>query len=104
MGLAAFGAHALKGRVAADALEVWKTASSFHLLHSVALAGIASSAPRNAPMPLAAKLMVAGMALFSGSLYLLVLTDVKKLGAVTPIGGLLLMAGWVAFALDDRHA
>lgn len=91
--LGAFGAHALKGRDPAM-LDIWKTAASYHLVHSAALL-VASSHP--SPWP--ATLFSGGLVLFSGSLYALVLTDAKWLGAVTPLGGLLLTGGWLALLL-----
>jgi len=93
----AFGAHGLKARVGADLLDVWQTAAHYHLLHSVALLALAlfaSISGRSIHLP--ASLFGAGILIFSGSLYLLVLTDTRALGAVTPIGGLLLIAGWLS--------
>ncbi len=95
--LGAFGAHALKG-IDPALLSTWSTASSYHLAHSIVLLHAASRNPAGA----AGKLLAGGIALFSGSLYLLVLTRVKALGAITPIGGLLLAAGWAALALENR--
>jgi uncharacterized membrane protein YgdD (TMEM256/DUF423 family) len=91
--LGAFGAHALKG-IDPALLSTWSTASQYHLVHSVVLL---FSSTRSV---LATRLLTAGVLTFSGSLYLLVLTRVKILGAVTPIGGLLLAAGWAALAFD----
>jgi uncharacterized membrane protein YgdD (TMEM256/DUF423 family) len=93
--LGAFGAHAL-ARYTQDpkALSTWQTAASYHLLHSAVMLHAATQ--RNA---LACKLLGAGIVLFSGSLYALTLTGQKWLGPVTPVGGLLLTAGWVALAL-----
>ena len=98
--LAAFGAHGLKGKVAPEMLETWKTAAHFHLVQSVALLALAKGAAASAAPTTAFKLMAAGTAVFSGSLYLLVLTDVKKLGAITPIGGVLMIMGWLALVLE----
>jgi uncharacterized membrane protein YgdD (TMEM256/DUF423 family) len=94
--LGAFGAHGLKERVDAVALGWWDTGSRYHLIHAVAIALVAAhpAAPR-----LAGWLFVAGIALFSGSLYAMTLTGVRGLGAVTPLGGLCLIAGWIALAL-----
>ena len=91
--LGAFGAHALKG-IEPALLATWSTASQYHLIHSVALL---YSSTRS---PLATRLLTAGIFIFSGSLYLLVLTRAKFLGALTPVGGLLLAAGWAALAVD----
>jgi uncharacterized membrane protein YgdD (TMEM256/DUF423 family) len=94
--LGAFGAHGLK-RVVDDPhlLEVWDTGARYHLVHAVAL--LALSAVPNPP-PWTARLWGAGVVVFSGSLYVLALTDQRWLGAITPIGGVLLIAGWVSLA------
>ena len=80
----AFGAHALADD---PRLEIWKTAALYHLVHAVVL----TRAPR-----VASWLFTAGILLFSGSLYALVLLEQPILGAVTPFGGILLIAGWLA--------
>jgi uncharacterized membrane protein YgdD (TMEM256/DUF423 family) len=96
----AFGAHALKDLLERhQALDYWKTAVLYHLAHAVALLFVAS---RN-PLPLAAwVLFVVGIVLFSGSLYLMAITQWRWLGPVTPLGGLCLLAGWIALALKAR--
>jgi uncharacterized membrane protein YgdD (TMEM256/DUF423 family) len=95
--LGAFGAHGLKGHVEPALLTTWKTAAGYHLTHSVALAAIASDRGGVAP-----KLLITGVTIFSGSLYLLVLTGIAWLGAITPLGGLCLIAGWLALAWQHR--
>jgi uncharacterized membrane protein YgdD (TMEM256/DUF423 family) len=102
--LGAFGAHALRGRVAPEMIEVWKTGVLYHLLHTLALLAVAALGAKVARPRLVAGLFLAGIAIFSGSLYLLVLTDVRVLGAVTPLGGLSLMAGWITLAISARRA
>lgn len=98
----AFGAHGLKGRLTAEQLGSWSTASQYHLLHSVALLALALYALQSGrEIRLPGSLFVSGMALFSGSIYLLLLTadlpfQLKWLGPVTPLGGLLLVAGWLS--------
>jgi uncharacterized membrane protein YgdD (TMEM256/DUF423 family) len=92
--LGAFGAHGLKAvwAVRPEGLETWKTAVLYHLLHSVAmlvLAGQGARANRGAWW-----LMLAGTAVFSGSLYLLATQGWKALGPATPLGGVFLLAGW----------
>lgn len=97
VGLGAFGAHALKGALQTnDTTEVWKTAVLYHFVHALALLVLAvlPGASRAA-----AGLFLAGIVLFSGSLYLLALTNIKWLGAVTPLGGLCFLAGWLALIL-----
>ena len=102
--LGAFGAHALRGRVAPEMIEVWRTGVLYHLLHTLALLAVAALGPKVTRPQLVAGLFLAGIAIFSGSLYLLVLTDVRVLGAVTPLGGLAFMAGWIALAISARRA
>lgn len=96
--LGAFGAHALRGRLAPTDLAVFETAVRYQLIHTVALFGVGVWMGEKASRWLgwAARLFVAGIAIFSGSLYLLVLLDLRWLGAVTPFGGVALIAGWLA--------
>jgi uncharacterized membrane protein YgdD (TMEM256/DUF423 family) len=99
--LGAFGAHALKARFTADALAVWQTAVLYHGWHALALVAVGLAMLQRGSVPgfaWAAWLFAAGIVLFSGSLYALALTGVRGLGAVTPAGGLALLAGWLAFA------
>jgi uncharacterized membrane protein YgdD (TMEM256/DUF423 family) len=98
--LGAFGAHGLRERLAPGMLEVYKTGVLYHLLHAVALLAVALGAERLARPRAVATLFALGVAIFSGSLYALALTGVGTLGAITPIGGLLLMAGWVTLAIN----
>jgi uncharacterized membrane protein YgdD (TMEM256/DUF423 family) len=96
----AFGAHGLEGRVTPDLLEIWRTAAHYHLVHAVALLGVAWVVDRGVRgAAVAGWLLVVGVAVFSGSLYLLTLTGVRTLGAITPIGGVALIAGWVVLAV-----
>ena len=100
----AFGAHALKTRLDPDALSAFDTAARYQLLHALALLGsawVAQQWPGRAASA-SAGLFAAGIVLFSGSLYALSLSGVRALGAITPIGGLLLLLGWVALALAAR--
>ncbi len=89
----AFGAHALSGRVPAPRLATFETAARYQLVHAAVLLALAL-APT--PRPLTQRLLTAGVCVFSGSLYLLVLLDLPWLGAVTPLGGALLIAGWLS--------
>ena len=92
----AFAAHGLKSRLAADYLVVFQTGVHYQLIHALALFGVALLA-LHAPSRLlvaAGRLFVLGILLFSGSLYLLSLTGVGKLGIITPIGGTAFLAGW----------
>jgi uncharacterized membrane protein YgdD (TMEM256/DUF423 family) len=93
----AFGAHGLRTRVSPDQVASWMTASQYHLLHSVVLLALALFALQTGKsVRLPAGLFAAGIVLFSGSIYGLVLGSQRWLGPVTPLGGLLLMAGWVS--------
>lgn len=94
--LGAFGAHGLKSRVTdAHLLEVWDTAARYHLVHAVALVALGALA---APPRATGWLWLVGIALFSGSLYAMTLTGVRALGAITPLGGVAFIAGWVWLA------
>ncbi len=97
----AFGAHGLEGRVDARGLEIWKTAVLYHALHALVLLALALRPPvARGPF----RCFAAGIAIFSGSLYLLVLTGQKWLGAITPLGGLVLLAGWLWLAIRPPEA
>jgi uncharacterized membrane protein YgdD (TMEM256/DUF423 family) len=100
VGLGAFGAHGLKSRVTADLLAVFETAARYHLIHALALVAVAWAAERypGACATAAGWLFLAGIVLFSGSLYALVLTGLRGLGAITPLGGLAFIAGWILLA------
>jgi uncharacterized membrane protein YgdD (TMEM256/DUF423 family) len=105
--LGAFGAHALKTRVDPAMLAVFDTAVRYHLTHALALLAVAWASERwpGTSSTAAGWLFTAGIVIFSGSLYVMVLTGARWLGAVTPIGGLALIAGWCVLALAAlRHA
>ncbi len=89
----AFAAHGLKARLSADALAVFETGARYHMYHALAMALAGLMAARRAAIA-----FLAGIVLFSGSLYLLALTGVTLLGAVTPVGGLCFIAGWALLA------
>ena len=97
----AFGAHALKSRLAPDLMTTWQTAVLYHALHALALLGIGLLMfhwPERGDLALAGWLMIAGIVLFSGSLYLLALTGNRALGAITPFGGIAFLIGWLVLA------
>lgn len=96
----AFGAHALRDRLAADLLDTFDTAVRYHLIHAVALmlAAWATSRWPGTASTAAGWLFVAGTVLFSGSLYALSLTGIRALGAITPFGGVAFILGWLALA------
>ncbi|NBD38594.1 MAG: DUF423 domain-containing protein [Verrucomicrobia bacterium] len=97
VGLGAFGAHGLEDFLTESGRrETWNTAVLYHMVHSVVLLLLAMAATWR---PKTWGLVFAGIALFAGSLYLLCLTQATWLGAVTPVGGLLLIAGWLSLLL-----
>jgi uncharacterized membrane protein YgdD (TMEM256/DUF423 family) len=98
----AFGAHALRARLSADSVQVFETGARYQMYHALALLFVAWAATRwpTSPVRAAGWLFVGGTVLFTGSLYALSLTGggARWLGAVTPLGGLLFLAGWLALA------
>lgn len=94
--LGAFGAHALRDRLAPAMLQVWNTAVLYHMLHAVALFALGLYGKTSgADVKVGGSLLTAGVLVFSGSLYALALTGIKPLGAITPLGGVLFLAGWL---------
>ena len=99
--LGAFGAHALKARLSADALSAFQTAVQYQMMHSLALIAVGLWLVRHPDDMLARYAALAfcfGILFFSGSLYGLTLGGPRWLGPVTPIGGMLFVAGWLLFA------
>ena len=97
----AFGAHALKARLAPELLQVYKTGVEYHFYHALGLILVGLAAfhlPQSVWLRAAGWAMLAGIVLFSGSLYLLALTGITRLGAITPLGGLGFIAAWGLFA------
>jgi len=97
----AFGAHALRARLPAEDLATFETAVRYQMYHALAMLAVAwvlTMAPDSVPARWAGWLFLAGSLVFSGSLYLLVLTDTRWLGAVTPLGGVAFIAGWLCLA------
>jgi uncharacterized membrane protein YgdD (TMEM256/DUF423 family) len=98
--LGAFGAHALKPMLASfGTADVWVTAVQYQLVHSVALLALAAAGRAS---QLVTWLWVAGVVVFSGSLYLYASSGVRWLGAITPLGGVALLAGWLILLLRGR--
>lgn len=98
--LGAFGAHGLKGMVSAELLQVFETGVRYQVYHGLALLALGMyPQQRRAP-----GWLLAGAAIFSLSLYLMTFTGLRWLGAVTPLGGVLMLVGWVLAALDFRTA
>jgi uncharacterized membrane protein YgdD (TMEM256/DUF423 family) len=98
----AFGVHGLAGRVDAQALSIFQTGAQYHLIHALAtvLAALAARGARARLANVAAALFTAGVVLFSGSLYFLVLAHSDALVLATPVGGLAFLAGWAALAVS----
>ena len=96
----AFGAHGLREIVSADRLVVWETAARYQMYHALGLLIVAYLAAQKSagPARLGGWLFVVGTILFSGSLYALTLTGITILGAITPLGGLAFIAGWLVLA------
>ena len=96
----AFAAHGLQGRIDAHALGVFETGARYHMYHALAM-GLAALAMRGAaaqPAQYAAVFFLGGILLFSGSLYILALTDVRAVAIVTPLGGVAFLIGWALLA------
>ncbi len=96
----AFAAHALRQRLSSDMLSVFETGTRYQMYHALALLAVAWTATRHTGVAacFAGWCFVAGTVLFSGSLYLLALTGARMVGAVTPLGGLTLLLGWLSLA------
>lgn len=100
----AFGAHALRERVEPRLLEVFETAARYQMYHALALFAVAWMVGQGGraagPATTSGWLFVAGTLLFSGSLYAMTFTGIRALGAITPLGGLCFIAGWLLLALS----
>ncbi len=101
VGLGAFGAHAMRGKISDYCLEVYKTGVLYQFIHALGLFVVAwlSTISQNPKINAAGFLMVVGIILFSGSLYLLSVTGIKWFGAITPFGGLSFLAAWCCLIL-----
>jgi uncharacterized membrane protein YgdD (TMEM256/DUF423 family) len=98
VGLGAFGAHGLEGKLEPKYLETWKTGVTYQMFHAtgILIVGVLlGKLPANALLSWSGWLMVIGIILFSGSLYVLSLTKISILGAVTPLGGVAFLAAWI---------
>lgn len=97
----AFGAHGLRGRLSADLLEIFEIAVRYQMYHALALLGVSLAMghlPNSSQLNLAGWFFTAGIFIFSGSLYVLALSSTRWLGAITPIGGVSFLAGWLCLA------
>ena len=106
VGFGAFGAHGLRGRLTPEMLAVFETGVRYQMYHALALLLVAALAPHmpGKAMAVAGWLFIAGIAIFSGSLYLLSVTGVTVLGAITPIGGVAFLAGWAVLIVTGLRA
>ena len=104
----AFGAHALRGRLDAGSLDIYRTAVEYHFFHALGILAVASLARSGAITPAAQTrvgwLLLIGIVIFCGSLYTLAISGVRILGAITPIGGVAFIAGWVLLAYEAMRA
>ncbi|MDQ0170854.1 DUF423 domain-containing protein [Paenibacillus tundrae] len=101
--IGAFGAHIVKEHIDAKALATYETGVQYHMIHAVALLIVGLTAGQlgeSTKLRWSARLLLIGIIVFSGSLYVLSTTGIKILGAITPIGGVAFIAGWLLFALD----
>lgn len=100
VGIGAFGAHVLQPVLEAhDTLAIWQTGVFYHAIHAVALLALAACARANFWTTL---LWCVGILIFSGSLYTLSITNLRWLGAITPMGGVALIAGWLVLLIRGR--
>lgn len=102
VGLGAFGAHGLKSRVAPEMLVVWQTGVQYHLVHALALlliGIICHLVPDDSLVRAAGWALLIGTLLFSGSLYVMVLSGIRPLGMITPLGGIAFLIGWLLLTM-----
>jgi uncharacterized membrane protein YgdD (TMEM256/DUF423 family) len=100
--LGAFGAHGLKARVTPEMLTVWQTGVQYHLAHALGLVLIGilcELMPGISLIRSAGWMLLAGSVLFSGSLYIMVLSEIRALGMITPLGGVAFLIGWLLLAI-----
>ena len=100
--LGAFASHALKDRLSTNSLAIWSTGTQYQMYHALALMLVAilvSRFPDSTLLTVAGYAFIIGTFIFSGSLYALTLTGIKWLGAITPIGGMAFIVGWLCLAL-----
>lgn len=98
----AFGAHGLKHSISANNLAIFHTAADYQMAHALGLLllGVLYKIKPLPPIKISATLMLAGIMIFSGSLYILALSDIKWLGMITPIGGLCFLAAWAVIGIS----
>jgi uncharacterized membrane protein YgdD (TMEM256/DUF423 family) len=104
--MGAFGAHGIRGKIADDLFQTYQTASHYFMIHSIAIViyGIFCISSKSEMKTWPGYLFLLGIALFSGSLYLLVFTEIRALGMITPFGGLSFIIAWIGFGLHAKRA
>ncbi|MCZ8524109.1 MULTISPECIES: DUF423 domain-containing protein [Paenibacillus] len=105
--IGAFGAHMVKNNISEAMFANYQTGVQYHMFHALALVAIGLAAavlPGQAHLRRAGWAMLAGIVIFSGSLYVMALTNLRVLGAITPIGGLAFLFGWISLFLACRGA
>jgi len=103
--IGAFGAHGLETRLTAHELDIYETGVKYHFYHALGIlliAALGDKLPSRKAALWASRLLLIGIVLFSGSLYALAVSGVKELGAITPIGGVAFIAGWLCLAFAAR--
>ncbi|WP_419886203.1 DUF423 domain-containing protein [Paenibacillus sp. B-A-8] len=103
VGIGAFGAHLLKSRITEDYMKVYETGVQYHMIHAlgvILIALIVGQWGESTRLRWAGRLLIAGTILFSGSLYVLSISGIKVLGAITPLGGVCFIIGWLFLALE----
>lgn len=103
--IGAFGAHMLEERISADALDIYRTGVQYHMFHALGIlliAALGDRLPSRKAALWAVRLLLIGIVLFSGSLYVLAISGVSALGAITPLGGVSFIAGWISLAIASR--
>lgn len=103
--LGAFGAHALRDQLDAYGLQIWQTAVQYQMFHTLAIVacGLLLNSAESKHLVWAWRCFAIGIAIFSGTLYVLALSGIKWLGAVTPLGGMAFLAGWLLLAIASRN-
>ncbi|WP_379132953.1 DUF423 domain-containing protein [Paenibacillus sp. sgz500958] len=101
--IGAFGAHLLKPMIGEDAMKVYETGVQYHMVHALGLiliALIVGQWGESSRLRWSGRLLISGIILFSGSLYVLSISGIKVLGAITPLGGICFLAGWLLLVLE----
>lgn len=107
VGLGAFASHGLRNSLSPDLLAVFQTGVQYHMYHTLALFGLGILTlhfPSNTLLKISGYLFLLGIVLFSGSLYVLALSGIRWLGAITPLGGVAFLAGWALLAWSMLRA